>query len=167
VVIEKLKLKKIIIAAVSSNGIIGNNGKIPWHSTQEFKHFKKTTIGFPVIFGRRTFESLGKPLKERLNIIISRNLTYQSDQNILIFSSLTNAYKYLLKNNYEKVFICGGREIYISATKSADEMIISFMKITVHGDTKFPKINFINWTLTKTINFKEFDVCYYQRKKKQ
>ena len=62
-------MKKIIIAAVPKNNVIGSKGKIPWHSKEEFKHFKLTTSGYPILMGRNTFESLGKPLKNRLNII--------------------------------------------------------------------------------------------------
>ena len=67
-------MKKIVIAAVAKNGIIGrSNGEMPWHSKPEFQHFKSTTIGFPIIMGRITFESLGNPLKGRLNIVISKS----------------------------------------------------------------------------------------------
>ena len=66
-------MRIIIISAISQNGVIGKaNGEMPWHNKEEFQHFKKTTLGFPVIMGRKTFETLGKPLKERENIIVTR-----------------------------------------------------------------------------------------------
>ena len=71
-------MRIIIIAAISRNGVIGKaNGELPWHVKEEFQHFKKTTLGFAVIMGRKTFETLGKPLKERENIIVTRNLNFK------------------------------------------------------------------------------------------
>lgn len=163
---NKTELKKIIIAAVSQNGIIGNNGKIPWKSKSELNHFKITTLNSAIIFGRNTFESFDKSLNNRTNIIISKTLTSQK-KDLLIFPSLGNAYNYLRKNNFEKVFICGGYKIYLSALRNTDEMILSVMKFSVEGDTKFPKINYANWNLVKVENFDEFDVYFYERKKNQ
>ncbi|MBK8946041.1 MAG: dihydrofolate reductase [Ignavibacteriae bacterium] len=159
-------LKKIIITAVSKNGIIGNKGRIPWNSKSEINHFKETTLNSAVIFGRKTFESLDKPLKNRTNIVISKTLTSQENE-FLIFPTLRMAYNYLRKNNFEKVFICGGYKIYLSALRNADELIISVMKFFVEGDTKFPKINYANWNLIKIKKFDEFEVFYYVRNKKQ
>jgi len=71
-------LKKIIIAAVAKNGVIGrSNGELPWHSKEEFQHFKNTTLGSPIIMGRKTFESIGRVLPGRTNIVITTNIQYQ------------------------------------------------------------------------------------------
>ncbi|MEE9429746.1 MAG: dihydrofolate reductase [Melioribacteraceae bacterium] len=160
-------MKKIIIAAASKNGVIGNKGKIPWHYKEELKHFKKTTLGFPIIMGRTTFESLRKPLANRLNIVISKkkNLEYPFD-GIFIFSSIKKAYNYLEENKYEKVFICGGERIYKSTIRNADEMIISTMNFEVVGEKKFPKLNMNIWKVNKIIKHKEFEVTYFRRIKK-
>ncbi|MBK7106336.1 MAG: dihydrofolate reductase [Ignavibacteriae bacterium] len=163
---NKTELKKIIIAAVSQNGIIGSDGKIPWKSKSELNHFKFTTLNSAIIFGRKTFESFDKPLNNRTNIIISKTLTSQK-KDFLIFPTLGKAYNYLRKNKFEKVFICGGYKIYLSALRNADEMILSVMKFSVEGDTKFPKINFSNWNLIRLEKNNDFDVYYYERKKKQ
>ncbi len=164
---SKKRLKKILIAAVSKNGIIGNEGKIPWHSKEELNHFKNTTLNSTVIFGRKTFLSLKRPLKNRTNIVISRTHKLNSTKDILVFPSLKNAYRYLIKKETDKVFICGGYQLYRSSLKSLDEMIITEMKLTIEGDTKFPKLNYSNWNLVKVNKYKEFDVKFYQRKKIQ
>ncbi len=157
-------MKKIIIAAISSNGIIGSNNKIPWNIKEELHHFKNTTTGFPIIMGRKTFESLRKPLANRLSIIISKNGKYKvQNKNALVFSSLGNAYKYLRKENYSKVFICGGTSIYNIAIRNADEMIISFMKFEAEGDKKFPKINSRHWKVYKKEEYGNFVVHYFRR----
>ena len=163
---EKVKLKRIIIAAVSQNRIIGNNNSIPWHSKSELLHFKTTTLGFPIIMGRKTYEAIGKELKGRLNIVISRNtLPKQSNKNVLQFYSVSLAYKFLRANNYKKVFICGGKSIYTNCIKHAEQMIISEMNFEIDGDTKFPKINKSLWNQVKSTSKKEFIVKYYERNK--
>jgi len=160
-------LKKIIITAISKNGIIGNKGKTPWFSKKELLHFKKTTLGFPIIMGRITFESLNKPLSNRLNIVISKRKNSKIlFKEVLIFSSLTKAYNYLEKNNFKKVFICGGESIYKSAIKKVDKIIISKMNFEAEGDKIFPTINEKIWKIFKTTKHKEFEVIYYRRIKK-
>ena len=155
------------ITAISQNGVIGVGGKIPWHSAEELKHFKNITTGFPIIMGRKTFQSLNEPLKNRLNIIISKNnKTISSKNNILQFASLYKAYNYLKKNCFDKVFICGGSRIYKNAIKHVDEMIVSVMNFEVDGDKYFPRINKNIWSITNQIQRKEFTVFYYTRRKK-
>ncbi len=160
-------MKKIIIAAVSKDGVIGNKSKIPWYSKKELKHFKITTSGYPIIMGRITFESLSKPLSNRLNIVISKKKNLQfDDNNILTFQSLKKAYNYLDKKKFKKIFICGGESIYKISIKNADKMILSAMNIEVNGDTKFPKIKKKIWVIEKTIRYNDFKIEYYVRIKK-
>jgi len=160
----KENLRRIIIAAVSENGIIGNKNRIPWHSKAELSHFKNTTIGSAIIMGRKTFDSIGKLLPGRINIVITKNTPQKSkESNLLYLSSVGDAYKYLRYNKYTKVFICGGSTIYKNVIKHADEMIISHMKFKIMGDKKYPKINMKLWKVYKTENHKEFNVKYYTR----
>lgn len=161
----KRNLKRIIIAAVSQNGIIGSANKIPWYSKDELNHFKNTTFGSPIIMGRKTFDSIGKELKGRLNIIITSSPTERySSKNILQFSSVTNAYKYLRYNNYKKVYICGGGRIYRNVIKHAEEMIISHMNFISEGDVKFPKINKHLWRIKEEKHQNKFTVKQYVRR---
>ncbi len=159
------KLRRIIIAAVAKNGVIGNGNEIPWYSKEELSHFKNTTIGYPIIFGRKTFQSIGKPLSERVNLVISGKPQYKStDNNLFQFHSVKDAYVFLRKNNYEQVFIGGGERIYRNVIKHAEEMLISHMKFSVDGDRIFPKINSKIWEVENMKEFKEFTVTYYIRK---
>jgi dihydrofolate reductase len=157
-------LKKFIIAAISKNGIIGKEGKIPWHSKEEFKHFKNITMNYPIIMGRKTFESIGKPLPGRLNIVISRrkDLKYSFD-NIKIFSGLSEAYNFCNSEKYEKIFIIGGGEIYKQAINEVDNMIITVMNLNVEGDTYFPEIDKKIWKIDSVEYFDEFEVHWYSR----
>ncbi len=160
-------MKKIIISAVARNGVIGrSNGEMPWHSKEEFGHFKNTTFGYPVIMGRITFETLGKPLKGRLNIILTRNagLKYGFD-NVKIFNTLIEAYEFCEAQNYEKVFVIGGAQIYNEALNSVDEMLISIMNFEAEGDIFFPDINERTWEVISREKRNEFEILNYVRRK--
>lgn len=158
------KLKKIIIVAIAKNRVIGNGAQIPWHSREEFKHFKATTMGSPILMGRKTFESIGKPLPGRLNVIITRNTDLKYDfENVVIVNSLEDAFK-KCENDYEKVFICGGGNIYKQSLDIADEIILSEMKLEPEGDVYFPEIPEDKWEVNKTADFEEFKVFWYTKK---
>jgi len=153
-------MKKIIIAAVSENFVIGKNGTIPWHNKEEITHFRKTTIGFPVIMGRKTWQSIGKPLEDRINIVITHNVQEYPD--ILAFDSLSNAINYC-EEKFDKVFIIGGESIFKQSISFADEIILSKMKFIVDGDVYFPEIELNKWKLNSVKEFTDFTVHHYIR----
>ncbi|WP_337864949.1 dihydrofolate reductase [Ignavibacterium sp.] len=154
-----------LIVAIAKNSVIGkSSGEMSWHVSEEFKHFKNTTKGFPVIMGRKTFETLGKPLKDRLNIVLTKNPDFKTEfDEVIIFSSLDDALQFCRNNNYEKVFIIGGAEIYKLALPIVDEMIISFMKFEAEGDVYFPEFNETEWTKEKIMDKELFEVYLYKR----
>jgi len=157
-------LKKIIISAKSKNGVIGRQGELPWHSKDEFLHFKTTTFGFPIIMGRKTFQSLGKPLKGRLHLVITRQKNFSlSFREVLILNDLETAFAYCEKNNFEKVYVIGGGEIYKQAINYADELIISIMNIEVEGDVFFPAIDPSLWKEISREKRNEFDIVVYSK----
>jgi dihydrofolate reductase len=159
-------LRIIIISAIAQNGVIGkSNGEMPWHVKEEFQHFKKTTLGFPIIMGRKSFESLDKPLKQRENIIVTRNNNYKNDfEGTKIYHSLQESIKYCASKKYEKAFIIGGGQIFKEAISIADEMILSFMKFEAEGEIKFPEINSDIWQLVSTEDREKFEIKRYVRK---
>lgn len=156
-----------LIVAIAKNGVIGKtSGQMPWHVKDEFKHFKNTTLGFPIIMGRKTFETLGKPLKGRLNIVVSRNQNYQTDfEEVVIKSSLQSAIDYCRELNPEKIFIIGGGEIFKQSIPLADEMIITFMKFDAEGEIKYPEFDSKQWKIEKMMDHELFEVFRYERKK--
>jgi len=159
-------LKKILIAAVSRNYIIGMGDNVLWHSPEELKHFKKATIGFPVIMGRKTWEVIGKPLPGRLNIVITRNTEYSiAYKDVVLFNSLNQAFDFCRSSIYEKIFIIGGGEIYSQSIHEADEIILSEMKTDVEGDIFFPEIDGSLWVLDSSELYEDFTVHNYIRKK--
>ena len=159
-------MKIIIIAAISQNGVIGrSSGEMPWHLKEEFRHFKNTTMGFPIIMGRKTFKSLGKPLKGRLNIIVTRNKNLQLEfEEVKKFYSLKESLEYCSSLGKEKVFITGGGEIYKQAIDYADEMILSFLSFDAEGDVYFPKIDRDIWKEESREERSEFEIVKYVRK---
>ncbi|NWF89813.1 MAG: dihydrofolate reductase [Ignavibacteriaceae bacterium] len=158
-------MDKIIIAAVAKNGVIGRStGEMPWYSKEDFQHFKKTTLGFPIIMGRKTFESLKKPLKGRLNIVITQDQNYKIKlKSLRVFNSLIKAYEFCELKKNKKVFIIGGGQIFRKAINNADKMIISHMNFEAEGNIFFPKIDLRKWEVVSRIGKKDFEIVTYSR----
>jgi len=155
-----------LIVAIAQNGVIGkSNGEMSWHVKEEFQHFKNTTLGFPIIMGRKTFETLGKPLKGRLNIVVSKNQSYRTlFDDVVVESSLDKAIEHCKNINSERIFIIGGGEIYRQAIAFVDEMIITFMKFEAEGEVRFPEINDDDWMKEKIRDHELFEIFRYVRK---
>jgi len=158
-------LKIIIIAAVSGNGVIGDKGVVPWRSKEEIAHFRNTTIGSPVIMGRKTWDSLGKPLIGRFNVVLPRNRDFSTNYHeTAIFYSYRESISYFRTSIYEKVFIIGGGEVFQEAIKNADEMLLSEMRFESDGDVFFPWFDGSDWVLNSSELFTDFILHRYIRK---
>jgi len=156
----------IIIAAMAENRVIGRNNEMPWSIKGNLAHFKETTMGWPCIMGRKTWESLPKkPLPGRLNIVVSRALTPKEssdpEEDFLIFPSLTAAIEYC--SGYERVFICGGESIYRQALTLAAKIDLTLIPGNYEGDTFFPEIDSSCWESIKTEDFDDFSIITYQK----
>jgi dihydrofolate reductase len=158
-------LEKILIAAVSKNNVIGFNGKLPWYSVEEIMHFKNTTIGCPVLMGKKTWESIGKPLENRINIIITANKFFRpAFDNLIIQYSLFDAIDFCEQKGFEKIFIIGGGKIFEQAILLADKIILSRMNFETDGDVFFPEIKNEIWKEISAEKFTDFTVHCYIRK---
>ena len=157
----------VIISAIAQNGVIGrSNGEMPWHVKEEFQHFKQTTIGFPILMGRKTFETLGKPLMGRENILITRDENYSSDfEEVKIVHSLSEGIEYCKITSPEKIFIIGGGEVYKQAIEIADRLIISNMKFDAEGEINFPEISENDWEGEYREDREKFEIVKYKRKR--
>ena len=138
-------MKIIIIVARSTSGVIGRNNELPWRLPADLQHFKKHTMGCPIIMGRKTWESLGRPLPDRRNMVISRSPTF-SLESAETFDSLESAIAAC--NTSEKVFIIGGANVYAQAIDMADEMLITEVQTDITGDAYFPEFDEENWRIT-------------------
>jgi len=127
-----------LIVAMSDNHVIGLDGKLPWHISEDLKRFKALTLHHPVLMGRKTFDSIGKPLPGRTNVVISRNpgLFIKGAAVVL---SLEEALKPFRSTN-EEVFIIGGGEIFSQSIGLADRVYLTVVHIQIEGDTYFPAI---------------------------
>jgi dihydrofolate reductase len=135
-----------MVAAVSKNGVIGRSGGLPWHLPDDLKHFKNLTIGHPVIMGRRTFESCGKPLPGRRNIIVST--TAGDIPGAEVVRDLDAAMG-LLANTAGPAYIVGGSVLYAAALPRADAMQLTEIDADVEGDTFFPPFDKSQWKITR------------------
>ena len=137
--------KIALIVAVARNNVIGLGNTIPWYCPADLQYFKRTTMGAPVLMGRKTYESLQiKPLPGRQNIIVTRDENFQADSCDVVNS--IDAGLELAKNE-KRVFIIGGEEIYRQVLDRADELYITFVDAEVEGDRYFPEILLENWKL--------------------
>lgn len=141
-----------LIVAASTNNVIGNDGKMPWHLPNDLKHFKNITWAMPVIMGRKTFESLGKPLTGRKNIIITRQKDYKPEGTISV-QSLDEAIAEAKKMDVKEILIIGGGEIYKMAWEKANRIYLTRVNLETAGDTFFPEIHPDEWKLTNQKNF--------------
>lgn len=131
-----------IIAAIAKKNAIGNNNQLIWHLPADLKRFKKVTSNHHVIMGRKTFESLGKPLPNRTNIIITRNSNFKA-AGCIIVNSLQHAIE--VSKEDENPFILGGAEIYMQAIEIADKLDLTFVHHQFDADAFFPKIDTSVW----------------------
>ena len=127
-----------IIVAMSKNKVIGKKGRIPWHIPEDLRFFKQKTIGHTVIMGRNTYESIGKPLPERTNIVLSRNREYRA-KGTVVLPSLEAALEHT-EAGEEEVFIIGGEAVYKEALESVHRIYLSLVEGDYSGDTFFPGI---------------------------
>ncbi len=149
------------IAAVSMNGVIGNDLHIPWHIPEDFKHFKSTTMGGVIVMGRRTWESIGKPLSGRENVVLTSSLEHI--EGVKIYKSLEELVK-AYENDSRTVWICGGAQIYKSALPLCSELVLTVVKRTVEGDVQFPEFR-NNFAFAKKLKENSiFDVDLYVNK---
>ena len=158
-----------MIVGHADNRIIGKDNDMPWHLPADLAYFKKTTLGKPIIMGRKTYESIGRPLPGRQNIVISRDKNYQAE-GIDTVTSVEEALT--LAGNVEEIMVIGGGAIYTHCLPSANRLYITHIKADIEGDTQFPYYDTENdWQLIESElygvdekNRYELNFCVYDRK---
>ncbi len=134
-----------LIAAASRNGVIGRDGKLPWHLPNDFRYFKRMTTGQPIVMGRRTWESLGGPLPERSNIVMTRQAGFLADGARVV---ATADEALAAAGDAEELMVIGGGEIYAQFLDSAARVYLTLVDADVDGDTRFPALDEARWRLT-------------------
>jgi dihydrofolate reductase len=133
-----------IIAAVAENGVIGRDGDMPWKLSTDLKRFKALTTGKPVLMGRKTFASIGRPLPNRLNIVVTRDGAFAAD-GVTVVADLDAALA--AAGEAEEVMVIGGGEIYRAFIERAERLYITHVAATPDGDTHFPAIDPAQWSV--------------------
>lgn len=131
-----------LIAAVAENRVIGNRNALPWRLPADLKHFRELTTGHPVIMGRRNYESIGRALSQRTNIIVTRRANYHAPD-CMVVDSLDAAFAAC--HGTSNIFVIGGAEIYAQTVARADGLHLTLVHAAVPGDTLFPEIDWSHW----------------------
>jgi len=137
-----------LIVAMAKNRVIGKDNEMPWHLPADLGHFKSVTLGKPIIMGRKTYESIGRPLPGRLNIVMSRDKNY-SLEGCETVTSLQKALE-LTKDEVE-VMIIGGGYLYEQTISQADRLYLTFIDLDIEGDTFFPEFEQLNFNEVKRV----------------
>jgi len=158
------------VVAASTNNIIGKDNQLLWRLPNDMKFFKNTTWGMPVVMGRKTFESLGKPLTGRTNIVITRKKDW-TPEGVKVVSNLDEAMAAAADADAKEAFIIGGGEIYKQTMPLVHRIYITRVHAILQGDTSFPDIDEKEWELLSQLDFKadekhKYDYCFqvWQRK---
>jgi dihydrofolate reductase len=150
-------MRIVLIAAFAQNRVVGIENRLPWHLPEDLKYFKRTTSGKAIIMGRKTYDSIGRPLPNRTNIVITRNPNFTAP-GIKVVASLEGAIELAKEVNYindvDEVMIIGGASIYESALPIADRLYLTHVHAEVEGDAYFPEVNFQKWTETSREDYK-------------
>lgn len=140
-----------IIAAMANNRVIGINNKLPWNLPADMKHFKNLTKEKPVVMGQKTLESIGKPLPERTNIVLTFDKNYQAPGCIIVHSIKEVLEK---TKDFEEIMICGGASVYKQFLPLADKIYLTLIKESFEGDAYFPEFDRSVWKETERIENK-------------
>ena len=137
-----------IIVAMTNNRVIGKDNEMPWHLSDDLKNFKKLTLGKTVIMGRLTYDSIGKPLPNRRNIVLSRSL---KDKKVNVLSNVEEALE--VTSAEEEVFIIGGQDIYSQTIRKATKLYITMIDSEIEGDKFFPDIDLSDWKIIDSLAY--------------
>lgn len=158
-----------LVVAASSNNVIGRDGGLPWHLPDDLRQFKRLTMGKAVIMGRSTYESIGRPLPDRRNIVMTRNADYVAD-GCDVVSSVSEAIDAL--EGAEEAMIIGGGQVYRDFLPLADRIYLTRVQAEVEGDTYFPEIDEATWRLVSSEHHGAdekhryaFDVMVFERRR--
>jgi len=157
-----------MVVATANNRVIGKDNDMPWHLPADLAYFKKVTLGKPVVMGRKTFESIGRPLPGRRNIVISRDEQYSAN-GVDTVTSVEQALS--LVKDVEEIMVIGGGAIYKHCLPAANRLYITHIDAEIDGDTRFPEYNLEHWTKVSSErrvadekNAYNLDFCVYEKK---
>ncbi len=136
-----------MLAALSDNDVIGRAGRLPWHLPDELRHVKTLTTGHTLVMGRKTYESIGKPLPGRTSIVLTRNADFECDPEVIVATDFDAALDAAAQRGESEVFVFGGETVYALALPRADRLYLTRVHATVEGDAHFPEFAGGQWKL--------------------
>lgn len=148
-----------LVAAVGRNGVIGRAGGLPWEPTGDLVHFKRVTMGHTLLMGRRTYESIGRPLPGRTTVVVTRRPDWHVE-GVRVARSLGEAFSLV---GGEHVFVVGGGEVYARTMQVADRLLVTEVDQAPEGDTFFPAIDPTVWHERDRESYEGFDIVTYER----
>ena len=151
-----------LIAAITPEGVIGKGDTLPWDIPEERKYFRDVTMNNFILMGRKTFESIGKPLEGRTNIILSRKKKFE-DKNAFTFTNLEDAFAFAEKERAQQIFVIGGGSVYNQTIDFADRIILSVVKEYFAGDKFFPLDKLNGFDRTMDFDAGRFRVEFYMK----
>jgi dihydrofolate reductase len=143
------KIALVLVAAVADNGVIGQGGGLPWRLKSDMQHFRAVTMGRPVVMGRKTFLSIGRPLPGRTNIVVSRDPAFAAPGVLAapsLDAALAAARGDVLRRHADSIAVIGGADLYAQSLDRADRLMITHVHLRPAGDTTFPLIDPRVWT---------------------
>lgn len=146
---DEMDVRVAAIVAVASNGVIGRNNQLPWYLPNDLKYFKAKTMGKPVVMGRKTFESIGKPLPGRTNIVVTANREYSAEGVRVVHSldeAISLAESVAIVDGSQELVIIGGAKLYAEALPQIDRLYLTEVKAEVEGDAYFDGVDWAEWS---------------------
>src|SRR3989344_3279635 len=160
-----VQFKISVIAAIGKNRELGKDNKLLWHIPEDMQHFKTITWGHPVIMGRKTYESIGKPLEGRINIVITKNKDF-APEGVVVAHSLEEAISIGESRDAKEIFIIGGGQVYHQALKFADKLYLTVVDGNFDADTFFPDYSEFRRELFKRVgNYKNYSYTFLELSK--
>jgi dihydrofolate reductase len=159
-------MRLVIVAAVAANGVIGADGRMPWHYPADLAQFRRRTLGHPVVMGRLTFEAihrqLGTPLPDRHNIVLTHR-PEQFPDTVVAVDGVDAAIEEAASHGADTAYVVGGRSVYEQFLPRVDELVLTELHRAFDGDTTFPAVEWDRWQETERERHDEFDVVTYVR----
>jgi dihydrofolate reductase len=144
-------MRKSIVAAIAKNGVIGKEGKLPWHLPADLKKFKELTMGHHMLMGRPTFEAIGRALPGRTSIVLTRDRSWSGGEGVIPVNTLEQGFE--AAKGDDELFIVGGAEVYRQTIEMVDRLYLTMIDQEFEGDTYFPGINYSGWDLVTRQKF--------------
>ncbi|MGH3423583.1 MAG: dihydrofolate reductase [Nocardioidaceae bacterium] len=151
-----------LVVAVGTNGVIGRDGGLPWERTGDLAHFKALTTGHVLVMGRRTYESIGRPLPGRTTVVVTRQPDWPAPDGVIVCADVDAALDRAAGIDPE-VFVVGGAQVYAAALPRADRLVVTHVEQAPDGDTYFPDVDRARWAETAREAYDGFSIATYDR----